>query len=80
MMTLVCAAPPGSEPQTFEIRLNGTRLGSHRPTPELGEWRKLVERRWWKRINLLELVRVEGTNGKPFAVVDRVVFKRVDGR
>ena len=80
MMTLVCAAPPGTEPQTFEVWLNGTRLGSHRPTADLGEWRKLVERRWWQRINLLELVRVESAGGKPFAVVDRVTFKRVDGR
>ena len=72
-----CAAPQGSEPQWIEVRLNGGRLGGFRPGREMSERSLTADKRWWKRINLLEFATGGEESGEPFLVVDRVRFERL---
>jgi len=73
-----CAVPEGAEPVPVEVWLNGSRLGGFFPGTEMQEHIFTAETRWWKRINVLELVSGEDTSGRAFLAVDRFRFERLD--
>ena len=56
----------------------GSRLGGFFPGTEMQEHIFTAETRWWKRLNLLELVSAENTAGRAFLAVDRFRFERLD--
>jgi hypothetical protein len=73
---IACAAPRGTDPQWIEVWLNGHRLGGFVPRTEMKEHALTADRRWWQRINLLELASPENT-GEPYLAVDRLRFERL---
>jgi hypothetical protein len=73
---ITCAAPRGTEPQWIEVWLNGYRLGGFLPGFEMKEHPITADTRWWQRINLLELVSPESSEG-PYLAVDRLRFERL---
>ena len=72
-----CAAPEGTEPIPIEVRLNGLRLGGFLPAREMSEQVMTADRRFWKRLNLLELVPVRSADGA-YLAVDRLRFERIE--
>jgi hypothetical protein len=72
-----CAAPNETAPQWIEVWLNGNKIGGFLPEAEMREHRLMTGERWWRRINLLELVPSEYPSGEPYLAVDRVRFERV---
>lgn len=75
---IACAAPKGMAPVPVEVWLNGALLGGFFPTPEMAEHSFTADAGWWQRINLLELVVPGEPAGKPFLVVDRLRFERLE--
>jgi hypothetical protein len=73
---ITCAAPRGTEPQWIEVWLNGHRLEGFLPDTEMKEQPLAVDVRWWRRINLLELVSPDSAD-KPYLAVDRLRFERL---
>jgi hypothetical protein len=71
-----CAAPEGTDPVPIEVRLNGLGLGAFLPGRKMGEQVMTADRRFWKRLNLLELVPAESVEG-PYLAVDRFRFERI---
>ena len=78
-MIIECASPDGAEPVPIEVRLPGLRLGGFLPTREMSEQVMTADRRFWKRLNLLELVPAEPTEGT-YLAVDRMRFERIEAR
>jgi hypothetical protein len=72
-----CATPVGTEPQRIEVWLNHFRLGAIFPDSKMSEYRFHAGERWWRRINLLEVVPEKGFQS-PYLAVDRVRFERLD--
>lgn len=73
-----CATPEGQEPVPVEVWLNGSRLGGFYPGEEMVEHVFIADERWWRRINLLELVAPDAPPGTPFLAVDRLRFERLE--
>ena len=75
--SIECAVPEGAVPVPVEVWLNGAHLGGFFPEPEMKEYLFTAGARWWKRLNLLELVPAQNTEGDAFLAVDRLRFERV---
>lgn len=73
-----CAVPDGAAAVPIEVWLNGDRLGAFFPDAVMKEHAFTAEARWWQRLNLLELVPVEETDGSAFLAVDGFRFERLD--
>ena len=76
-VTIECAVPEGVEPVPVEVSVNGARVGALFPSVEMAEHAFNVDARFWRRVNLLELVPVEDTAGEPFLAVDRLRFEQL---
>jgi hypothetical protein len=78
-IAIECASPQGVEPGPVEVRLNGTHLAAFVPKPEMSVQVMIADEGLWRRLNLLELVRLGGSGSSdgPFIAVDRLRFEPV---
>lgn len=74
-IAIECASPPGVDPVPVEVRLNGMRLTAFVPKPEMSVQVVIADEALWRRMNLLELVRLGEAGGAPFIAVDRLRFE-----
>jgi hypothetical protein len=74
---VTCAAPEGATRWPIGILLNGARVGAFVATSDMTEQSFTADAYRWRRINLIEFVRIDPGTRSPYLAVDRLRFERL---